>query len=115
MEVKSKIFIVIFALLSFYFIGQGVYMHSQVNELERELNSAQDNYFIQSKAVRDSAESGSNLNAYLVQIEQLPSELSKLKLIGLGKMIMGVYVLLFGILIALVMLPERMKDIVKKR
>jgi len=39
----------------------------------------------------------------------------ELKLLGVGKILTGIYVLLFGILIALVMMPVRLGNIIKKK
>jgi len=37
----------------------------------------------------------------------------RLKLIGVGKILTGIYVLLFGILIALIMMPMRLAQFMK--
>ena len=83
-------------------------MHSKVNTEEADLHEAQDKYFSLDKATRDSAPTDSELNNQLVEIKNYPSELLKLKLVGVGKILTGIYVLLFGILIALIMMPIRL-------
>ena len=65
------------------------------------------------KSERDNAHTDSDLARELVQIEQAPSKLLNLKLVGIGKILTGIYVLMFGILIALIMLPYRLKKSLK--
>ena len=98
-------------VISLLFIGQGVNMQGQVHAAEEEFHALQDEYFTLAKSVRDGAETGSDLNAKLVELQQTPSTLLELKLVGVGKMLTGIYVLLFGILTALIVMPFRMKDI----
>ena len=88
-------------------------MHIKVGEAEKEFHTKQDAYFSQAKSIRDSAETDSALNQQLVEIQQTPSELLRLKLIGVGKILTGIYILLFEILIALIMMPVRLKEVIK--
>ncbi|MBR9690138.1 hypothetical protein GOV08_00450 [Candidatus Woesearchaeota archaeon] len=104
---------ILLMIISIVFAYQGVIMHSQVTNQEAVFHGLLGNYFIQSKAVRDSAETGSDLNQDLVEIRKFPSELLRLKLVGVGKLLTGIYILLFGILIALIMMPVRLKKLIE--
>lgn len=99
---------------SLIFVGQGISMHSQVTVDEAAFHQLQTEYFTQSKAIRDGAETGSALNKQLVQIVNAPSDLLRLKLIGVGKILTGIFIVLFGILIALMMMPVRLGKIIAK-
>ena len=99
---------VVLMLVSLLFVYQGVTMHKQVLVEEAEFHALQAEYFSVDKATRDSAESGSELSMMLVEIQQTPSALMELKLLGVGKILTGIYVLLFGILIALMMMPIKL-------
>ncbi len=102
-------------IVSLVFAIQGVQMHNKVNTEEAKFHELQDNYFSQAKSIRDSAETGSELNKQLVNIQQYPSELLKLKLVGVGKILTGIYALLLGILIALMMMPIKLGKIINKK
>lgn len=99
---------------SLVFVGQGISMHNQVTVDEAAFHQLQSNYFTQSKAVRDGAETGSTLNKQLVQIANAPSDLLRLKLVGVGKILTGIFIVLFGILMALIMMPSRLGKIIVK-
>lgn len=99
---------------SIVFAVDGFNMHSQVPVEEAKFQALQADYWIVSKAERDSAPTGSELNQQLVEIRNYPSELTRLKLIGVGRILMGIFFLLFAILIALVMMPTRLATIIKK-
>jgi hypothetical protein len=101
------VMIVLFAI-SLVFAVQGIKMHKQVSVEEAAFHAAQDDYFSLDKATRDSAAANSALNEDLVEIKNTPSELLRLKLVGVGKILTGIYILLFGILIALIMMPVRL-------
>lgn len=58
------------------------------------------------------AATDSALNKNLVQIQNYPSELLRLKLVGVGKILTGIFMLLFGIMIALVMMPIRLGKVI---
>lgn len=103
---------VLIGIVSIVFAVQGVMMHRQVSVEEAEFHAKQSAYFSQSKAVRDAAATGSALNQQLVEIQQTPSELLRLKLVGVGKILTGIFILLLGILIALVMMPIRLGMII---
>ena len=102
-------------ILALVFAVWGVVMHSQVSKEEAKFHQMQSDYFSQAKEVRDSAETGSALNQQLVEIQQTPSELMRMKLIGVGKILTGIFVLLFGILMALMMMPMRLAAEMKKK
>ncbi len=44
-----------------------------------------------------------------------PSELLRLKLVGIGKILTGIFILLLEILMALVMMPMRLGKIIKQK
>lgn len=111
---KPMIMMIVLMLVAIFFAGQGVLMHSRVSTEEAKFHEIQSSYFIQSKVVRDAAETGASLNQDLVQIQNYPSELLRLKLVGVGKILTGIFVLLFGILIALIMMPIRLGKIIKE-
>jgi len=98
----------IIMLISLVFAYQGIMMQGKVASEEQKFHDLQANYWILDKATRDAAEVGSDLNKQLVDIKNYPSTLMELKLIGVGKILTGIYVLLFGILIALIMMPIRL-------
>jgi len=102
-------------LISLVFLVQGVFMHAQVSKQEAEFHELNSEYWILSKAEREAAPTGSELNRQLVEIQNFPSELIRLKLIGVGKILTGIYVLLFGILIALIMMPGRLAQFIKTK
>ena len=98
---------------SLVFAVWGIQMHAQVTAEETRFHNLQSDYFNLDKATRDGAATGSELNQQLVEIQNFPSELLRLKLIGVGKILTGIYVLLFGILIALIMMPMRLAQFMK--
>ena len=100
---------------SLVYAVQGVNMHMMVSREEAKFHALQAEYFNLVKAERDSAGTGSVLNQNLVSIQQYPSELLRLKLVGVGKILTGIYILLFGILLALIMMPVRLGMIMKKK
>lgn len=111
-----KMVIVVMAILmivSLVFLVQGVNMHTQVTSEEARFHALNTDYWSIEKSERDAAPSGSALNDKLVEIKNFPSDLLRLKLVGVGKILTGIYVLLFGILIALIMMPVRLGQIMK--
>lgn len=92
---------------------QGIKMHNQVSVEEAKFHKLQSEYFTLSKAERESAPTGSELNQKLVEIQNYPSELLRLKLVGVGKILTGIFGLLFGILIVLFMMPIRLAKMMK--
>ena len=109
------IVMIIIIIASFIFAGIGLGMHAKVSVEEAKFHALQDSYFSQSKEIRDAAPTGSQLNQDLVTIKNYPSELLRLKLVGVGKILTGIFILLFAILIALIMMPMRLSAIMGKR
>jgi len=96
------------------FVFQGVDMHDQVAVAEGEFHELQVDYLLNNtKEDRDLAIVGSDLNAQLAEIANTPSELLRLKLVGIGKILTGIAILLFGIFLALFLMPIRLGGILK--
>ena len=89
-------------------------MHSQVSVEELKFHPLQQNYFIINKAERESAVTGSELNQKLVQIQNYPSELLRLKLVGVGKILTGIFLSLLAIVILLFMMPIRLAKLMSE-
>ena len=70
---------------------QGIKMHNKVATEEAKFHQLQSEYFTLSKVERESAPTGSELNQKLVQIQNYPSELLRLKLVGVGKILTGIF------------------------
>ena len=100
-------------IVSLGFTLTGIRMHQRVNSGEDRLHALQDSYFTLSKAERDGAPTGSELNKQLVQIQQYPSSLLQLKLVGVGKILTGIFGILLGILMVLFMMPKRLAEFMK--
>jgi len=83
------IMLLILVLSALSFAWQGIGMHNQVPREESKLHALQNEYFTLSKSERESAPTGSELNQKLVQIQNYPSSLMELKLIGVGKILTG--------------------------
>lgn len=98
---------------AFVYAIQGINMHNQVVIEEAKFHQLQSEYFTLSKIEREAAVTGSELNQKLVQIKNYPSSLMELKLIGVGKILTGIFALLFGILIVLFMMPIRLGRIMR--
>lgn len=111
---KKGIMIAMLLLIiaSIFFAYQGVSMHKQVVVEEAKFHALQDSYFSQSKAIRDAAESNSELTKDLVAISNYPSTLLELKLVGVGKILTGIFIVLFCILIALISMPRKLGAII---
>lgn len=107
---KKGIMLVMLILIasSVFFAYQGVQMHKQVAVEEAKFHALQESYFSNSKAIRDSAESNSALTEDLVTIVNYPSTLLELKLVGVGKLLTGIFIILFCILLALIIMPRRL-------
>ena len=88
-------------------------MHQQAAVDEKAFNDLQAEYWTISKAERDAAETDSELNQTLASLKQSPSQLTFLKLVGLGKILTGIFALLFVIGIFLFMMPPRLAMIQK--
>ncbi len=112
---KGPLMIVMLVLIvaSAWYAYQGVSMHTQVVAEEANYHALQAEYFSQSKAVRDGAATDSEMSQDLVRLQQYPSELMQLKLVGVGKILTGIFIMLFAILMALMMMPVRLGRIIK--
>lgn len=106
--------LMVLTIASIVFVLQGTGMHSQVRIEEVKFNQLQESYFLQSKAVRDAAETNSQLNQDLARIQQYPSQLMQLKLVGLGKILTGIFLSLLAIVFILFMMPIRLAKMLKK-
>lgn len=95
------------------FVWQGVSMHYRVVQEEAEFHKLQDAYFTLSKQEREAAPTGSELNKQLVAIQNYPSSLMELKLLGVGKILTGIFGILLGILLVLFMMPIRLAKLMK--
>ena len=106
----------VIVVASVVFAVQGIQMHMQVNTVEAEFHANQLDYLGQNtKAQRDLAKAGSDLNLQQAEIANTPSELLRLKLVGVGKILTGIFLLLLGILMALIIMPVRLGMIIKKK
>ena len=94
---------------------QGIGMQDQVPAKEAAFNQLRAEYWSTSKAERDAALTGSELNQKLVEIQQTPSQLLELKLVGIGKILTGIFALLFVIGIFLFMMPIRLAQMIRKQ
>lgn len=112
--VPVLIVMIIMILISIWFMVQGLMMEMQVPVEEKAFNDLQAQYWTIDKATRDAAPTGSELNQQLVQIQQYPSQLLTLKLVGIAFILSGIFILLLGILIALMMMPGRLGKEIKK-
>lgn len=108
------VLILILAFASASYAWQGVMMHKQVAVEEAAFHSLQAEYWSLAKSERDAAATGSELNDDLVKIKNYPSELLRLKLVGIGRILTGIFILLFAILLALIMMPARLSAMKKK-
>lgn len=112
-KMMPMIMMAMIILISLFFAITGLNMHAQVPVEEAKFHALQNDYYSNSKSIRDGAASNSELTNQLVQIQQYPSTLLELKLVGVGNILTGIYALLFGILIALIMMPMRLGKIIK--
>jgi len=96
------------------FAWQGVSMQNQVGVEEPKFHALQKEYFTLSKVEREAAVTGSGLNQKLVQIQNYPSELLRLKLVGIGKILTGILSALLAIAFLLFMMPIRLAKLMKE-
>jgi Tfp pilus assembly protein PilO len=97
------------------YLFQGISMQNQVPAEEAKFHALQQEYFIINKAEREAAPTGSELNQKLVDIQNYPSQLLELKLVGVGKILTGIFALLFVIGIFLFMMPIRLAQMTKRQ
>jgi len=115
---EKKIMMAAMALIiivSLFFVIKGVSMHFKVDRERAQFHELQEDYYSVDKTTRDAAPSNTKLTQQLVEIQNYSSELLRLKLIGVGKLLVGIYLLLLGILVALIMLPARLGRVIRKR
>ena len=96
------------------FVWQGASMHARVTQEEAKFHALQSSYFTLAKAEREAALTGSELNAQLVQIQNYPSELLRLKLVGVGKILEGIFLVLLMIAFLLFMMPIRLAALIRE-
>jgi len=89
-------------------------MHNRVSVEEPKFHSLQNEYFTLSKAERESTPTGSELSQKLVEIQNYPSELLRLKLVGVGKILTGIFLSLLTIVFLLFMMPIRLAQLMKE-
>ena len=99
---------------SISFAWQGVSLQNQVGVEEPKFHALQQEYFTLSKVEREAAVTGSELNQKLVQIQNYPSELLRLKLVGIGKILTGILSALLAIAFLLFMMPIRLAKLMKE-
>ena len=109
------IVMMVFTIGAFVFAWQGVAMHQKVTAEEAKFHQLQSSYFNLSKPEREAAITGSALNKQLAEIQNYPSELLRLKLVGIGKILTGIFGLLFVIAILLFMMPVRLAQMINKK
>ena len=112
---KMKMIMLILVILAAAYAGKGIVMHQQVVVEEAAFHALQATYWSQAKSVRDAAQPGSELNNDLVAIKNYPSDLLRLKLVGVGRILVGIFVLLFAILLALMVMPVRLAMMINKK
>ncbi len=96
------------------FTWQGVGMHNRVDGEEAKFHALQQEYFIINKVEREAAATGSELNQTLVEIQNYPSELLQLKLVGVGKILTGIFLVLLAIALLLFMMPVRLATLIRE-
>lgn len=99
---------------SISFARQGISMHKKVIVEETKFHALQQEYFIINKAEREAAPTGSELNQKLADIQNYPSELLRLKLVGIGKILTGILSALLAIVFLLFMMPIRLAKLMKE-
>jgi len=106
--------VMIVTIAGIVYLFQGVSMQNQVAVEEAKFNALQAEYWTISKTERDAAPTGSELSQQLVRLKQYPSQLLELKLVGVGKILTGIFALLFVIGIFLFMMPVRLAMMMRK-
>lgn len=95
------------------FAWQGVSMQNRVATEEAKFHALQQEYFIINKAEREAAPTGDALNQKLVEIQNYPSSLLELKLVGVGKILTGIFFSLLAIAFLLFMMPVRLAKLIQ--
>lgn len=95
------------------FAWQGVSLQNRVAGEEAKFHALQQEYFIINKAEREAAPTGDAINQKNVDIQNYPSTLLELKLVGVGKILTGIFSALLAILLVLFMMPIRLSKLMK--
>jgi len=95
------------------FAWQGVSLQNRVAGEEAKFHALQQEYFIINKAEREAAPTGDAINQKLVDINNYPSTLLELKLVGVGRILAGIFLSLLAILLVLFMMPVRLSKLMK--
>jgi len=101
-------------IASIVFVFQGAGMHKEVIAEETKFHELQESYFSLSKEERDIAPANSKLTRDLATIMNYPSTLMQLKLLGLGKILTGIFLSLLAIVFLLFMMPIRLGKLLKE-
>jgi hypothetical protein len=100
-------------LLGMLFMLLGVALHLSAIVLEfGTFAPLQEEYWSTSKSDRDAAATNSVLAKKLAEIQKFPPKLMTLKLVGVGSLLTGIFLMLFGILKALTMMPIKLAGII---
>jgi cytoskeletal protein RodZ len=110
----AMMLMMILIIIGIVFLIWGLSMHNEVGDKEDEFHDLNAGYWSLSKTERDSAPEGSELNQTLVEIQNFPSELLELKLVGIGRILVGIFFILLAVVVALVMMPVRLGAIIKE-
>jgi uncharacterized membrane protein YphA (DoxX/SURF4 family) len=96
------------------FVVQGVTKQNKVAETEATFHALQTDLLTNyTKSDRDNADTGSELAQKQAEAANYPSTLLELKLVGVGKILTGIALLLVGILMSLIIMPVRLGRIIK--
>lgn len=104
---------IIIVIAAVFYAGAGISMHKEVTVQEAAFHSLQQEYYSIDKTTRESAVTGSELTQQLVEIKNYPSDLLRLKLVGVGKILTGIFLILIGVLMALTMMPKKLGMVIK--
>lgn len=92
---------------------QGIALQNRVAGEEAKFHALQQEYFIINKVEREAAATGSELQQKFVDIQNYPSSLLELKLVGVGRILAGIFAALLAILLVLFMMPIRLAKLMK--
>lgn len=92
---------------------QGIALQNRVAGEEARFHALQQEYFIINKVEREAAATGSELQQKFVDIQNYPSSLLELKLVGVGRILAGIFAALLAILLILFMMPIRLAKLMK--
>ncbi|NCN39779.1 MAG: hypothetical protein GW775_01720 [Candidatus Magasanikbacteria bacterium] len=108
MHVGMVTIMVVVIIFGGIFVLQGMDLHKKVVREEMQFHELQTQYYSIEKQVRDEAPTNSMLTKQLTMIQNYPSSLMSMKLIGVGKILTGICIVLIGILFALLLMPLRL-------